>query len=151
MPRDATSELAFIGVNASPANITNVSAAIAPWAAVGYEVEQLADPLVCEIYIPQITVSTLNATVTFTLQDTTVAGQFVTLQTAIAEGITAAGNTGPVVVKARWQVSAFPALSVPVQGPRQLTLNAITSAGTATITASAAIQAYLQVLDLARQ
>jgi hypothetical protein len=152
MPRDPTSELAYVPLNANPAALTNVSAAVAGWAAVGYEVEQPQDPILVEIYIPQLTIVTLNAILTLTLVDQTVAGQFVTLQTAIAEGITAAGNTGPVIVKARFQPQNFPALSTPgLQGPRLLALNGITSAGNAQIVASAAITAYFQVLDLARQ
>jgi hypothetical protein len=151
VPRDATIELAYVPINANPAALTNVSAAVPGWAAIGYDVEQLADPLMCEVYIPQLTVATLNATVTFLVQDQTVAGQFQTLQTAIVEGITAAGSTGPVIVKARWQVSAFPAAAVPVQGSRLLAVFAQTSATTAQIVASAAITAYVQITNLGRQ
>ncbi len=152
MPRDATSELAYVPLTANPAAITNVSTAIPGWAGIGYEVEQPADPIVVEVYIPQLTVATLNATVTWLIQDQTVAGQFVTVQTTISEGITAAGNCGPVLLKARFQPSAFAAASNPnLQGPRLLAILAATSASTAQIVASAAGPAYVQVLDLARQ
>lgn len=151
MPRDATSELAYIPLTASPANITAAAAAIAGWAAIGYEVEQPQDPILVEVYFANLVIATLNATVTVTIQDQTVAGQFVTITTAILEGITAAGGNA-YIVKARFQPQNFAALSQPaLQGPRQLAILGQTSASTATVTASATQISYVQILDLARQ
>jgi hypothetical protein len=148
MPRTPTIEANYVQLTATPANITNVAALIPGLAAIGYEVENPAEVFLARFYAPQMTVSSLNATVTFNIQDVTGAAQ--TLQTTICEGITAAGNFGAVLCEARFQpqnLTVTPTLA----GPRLLGINAVTSAGTATLTAAATGPIFLQILNLNRQ
>jgi hypothetical protein len=149
MPRDATIETNYFPMTAAGA-VTAANAALAGFSGFTYDVEQAWEPLLFRVYIPKITVATLNATVTFSFVEETGAPQ--TLQEAIVEGITAAGNTGPVIVERRIVPEKDLTITPTLVGPRKVSVFAQASAGTATIPANTATTvAFLQILNLARQ
>jgi hypothetical protein len=149
MPRDSTQVLANVQLFANPAAATAVSAPVAGWAAVGAEIEQPNDPLLFVISIPQLTISNLNATCSFSLVDITGASQQIAL--FVNEGITAGGNSGPVNLIVPYIPAVQGVVTPTLAGPRLFALNAITSAGTAQIVAAATSPATFLILDLARQ
>jgi hypothetical protein len=148
MPRDYSMELGFFPLTAE-VTAEGAAKAIPGWENLEYEVAQPNEPLMARLYIPQITVKKLNATVTFTIEDTTGAAQII--QTGIVEGITAASNTGPVIVEARFkpnELTVNPTLPI----LRKLTISAATSAESYTIPKNTAkLVAFVQILDLVRQ
>jgi hypothetical protein len=117
--------------------------------ALPYEVEYNLEPLLFRIYIPKITVKKLNATVTFYIEDVTGAAQIIA--EATCEGITAASNTGPVLIERRFTPAVDATIEKELQGERKFTLQAEASAESAEIpTNTAKCVCFLQILGLGR-
>lgn len=148
MPRDSTVELLYLPLSAE---VSPEAKKIIPgWEKVGYDVDQPLEPILFRIYIPKVTVKKLNATFTIFIEDVTGAAQIIA--EATAEGITAASNTGPVLVERRIIPAKDLTVEPEVSQIRKLTIQAEASAESFTIPANTAkCVAYLQVLGLARQ
>jgi hypothetical protein len=148
MPRAATQELLYLPL---AAEVSPEAKKIIPgWEKVGYDVEQPLEPVIFRIYIPKVTVKKLNATFTIFIEDVTGAAQII--QEATAEGITATGSTGPVLVERRIIPAKDLTVEPEVSQVRKLTVQAEASAESFTIPANTAkCVAYLQVLGVGRQ
>jgi hypothetical protein len=148
MPREATVELLYLPLSAEVS--PEAKKAIPGWEKVGYDAAQPFEPILFRVYIPKVTVKKLNATFTIFIEDVTGAAQII--GEATAEGITAAGNTGPVLVERRFVPGKDATVEPEVSQLRKLTVSAEASAETFTIPANTAkCVAYLQILGLGRQ
>lgn len=150
MPRNSTVELLYSPALEGSAAVGAAKAVICGWKEIAYNVDEPLEPIEFTLFIPKLTVATLNATTTMFIVDVTGAAQIIAEGTA--EGITAAGSTGPVIVKRRIIPEKDFTVEPGKQGRRLFTIEAEESAGTITIPANTAkTVAYVKIDGLARQ
>ncbi len=150
MPRNPGQEIFYQPLAPAEIKIKAANEAIAGFEKFAIDVEEPVEALLFRLYIPKVTVKKLNATCTIFLEDVTGAAQII--QEAIFEGITAASNTGPVIVERRYQPSKDATVEPERFGERSFTLKAEASSEEVLIPANTAkCVAFLQVLSLARQ
>jgi hypothetical protein len=148
MPRVGTIELAYVPL-AAEATI-EAKKAIKGWEGLEVEIEQPLEPILFDIYIPQMSIKKLNATVKFFIEDVTGAAQII--QETVIEGVTAVGKASPVEVQRRYVPEKDATINPTLEGIRKFTISAEASAESATIPANTAkLIAYLHILGLARQ
>lgn len=152
MPRTPTVEILYMPLPEAIAAFGPAKGIVGGYKEIAYEIEESLEPILFELYIPKITVATLNATATFFIVDTTVPAKPQIVAEATAEGITAAGSTGPVIVRRRIIPERDFVEEPGKQGRRTFNIEAEASAGTITVPANTAkCIAHVKIDGLGRQ
>jgi hypothetical protein len=150
MPGEVNVELAYVPmVGEAVIGAKEVFAAATGWEAINFQVAYTNAPIIVELYIPQVTVKKLNATGKIFIEDFT-NKEATVLQEGIFEGITAASNTGPVIVKTRFVPAQL--AKNPTAEERVLRITGEPSAESFTVVkASATVVPYIKIDSLQRQ
>lgn len=152
MPRATTVELLYLPLPEEAKEVGAAKEAFGGYKEIAYNVDQPAEPILFRLYIPKITVKKLNATVTFFVVDATVAGKTQIIAEATAEGITAASNTGPVLVERRIIPERDFTEEPGKEGRRLVTLEVECSSESVTIPKNTAkTVCFFQIMGLGRQ